>query len=55
MPRYEFSAWVTVKAETEHAAREKVERAQEYVEGVEVLLSIDDSEPIELDDEHDDE
>ena len=53
MPRYEFSAFVTIDAATEQEARDLFYNALPTIEGCAVLVSLDDGEPVELDDDDD--
>lgn len=57
MKSYEYSAWVTIKAKNEDAARRKLESMQNALgrsfPNDDVWVSIDDGEPIELDEDLD--
>jgi hypothetical protein len=55
MPRYEFSAFVTIDADSEHDARDMFYAALPIIEENAVLVTLDDGEPVELDDGGDDE
>lgn len=54
MPEYEYSAWVTVRADSEESAAERIDEAQGMLALMTtVTLSIDDGPPVTNDDEED--
>lgn len=55
MPTYEYSAFLQVAGETEHAARARLDELQDIAgTTMGITVGIDESEPVELDDEDDD-
>lgn len=57
MPTYEYSAWVTVKAESEEDADQLIDDAQTEIQRIfsdNVVLHIEDGPP-EIEDEEDEE
>lgn len=54
MPEYEYSAWVTVRSGNEQEAAERIDEAQGLLARMTtVTLHIDDSPPIENEEEDD--